>query len=317
MECVRICLLSIAALFSTICAADVPYCGLTNADPFSDRIVGGIESIPHEFPWMVKLKKKNTFYCGAALIADKYVLTAGHCVCLYEEGTPREPKAVRGNIVNYYLFQAADIKAELGSHTTVDKDPNLLRQVTGIILHPEYDVFLSNGIMIQTNDLALLKIPAVQFSTSVIPICLPNQGDRVPDNSVVIVAGWGSTNTETVEDKVTKLPDVLMKTALIKIPWETCRKNPNVGIHLEPANNMNDKEIFCLIGNNTDACRGDSGGPAVVYTVQGFVVAGIVSWGIGCNQINYPAAYTQVSSYVDFIQSSSKDGVYLPKRPWM
>lgn len=31
----------------------------------------------NEFPWMARLSYFNRFYCGAALINDRYVLTAG------------------------------------------------------------------------------------------------------------------------------------------------------------------------------------------------------------------------------------------------
>lgn len=52
-------------------------CGLTNK---YNRIVGGQETQVNEYPWMTLLKYGTKFYCGAALINDRYVLTAAHCV---------------------------------------------------------------------------------------------------------------------------------------------------------------------------------------------------------------------------------------------
>lgn len=45
------------------------------------RIVGGSAvSDPHQYPWMVGLLRGGDFYCGGALIASQWVLTAAHCI---------------------------------------------------------------------------------------------------------------------------------------------------------------------------------------------------------------------------------------------
>ena len=59
-----------------------------------------------------------------------------------------------------------------------------------------------------------------------------------------------------------------------------------------------------------DACFGDSGGALVCKkAVDGysyFRLAGLVSWGIGCGDANYPGVYTKVSALVGFINSIIK-----------
>lgn len=56
-------------------------CGVKNVvSPDSERIVGGQNSSPHEFPWIVVLFNKGRQFCGGSLIDDIHVLTAAHCV---------------------------------------------------------------------------------------------------------------------------------------------------------------------------------------------------------------------------------------------
>jgi len=45
------------------------------------RIIGGAESTPDTYPWMVSLQSKDgQHFCGASLISNQWVLTAAHCV---------------------------------------------------------------------------------------------------------------------------------------------------------------------------------------------------------------------------------------------
>lgn len=52
-------------------------CGIPNK---SKRIVGGVEAEVLHYPWLAVMMYSGRFYCGAALISDRYVLTAAHCL---------------------------------------------------------------------------------------------------------------------------------------------------------------------------------------------------------------------------------------------
>ena len=57
-----------------------PKCGVksVNPPPLGDRIVGGRNALPMEWPWQVSMQVKNTssHQCGGTLINSQWILTA-------------------------------------------------------------------------------------------------------------------------------------------------------------------------------------------------------------------------------------------------
>jgi len=52
-----------------------------------------------------------------------------------------------------------------------------------------------------------------------------------------------------------------------------------------------------VTGGGKDDCQGDSGSPLVV----GGQLAGIVSWGVGCADAEYPGVYSNVATVKSFV----------------
>ncbi len=55
-------------------------CGQANTI-FKNRIIGGVDTSPHEYPWVAAIfDENNEIYCGGSVISTQHILSAGHCV---------------------------------------------------------------------------------------------------------------------------------------------------------------------------------------------------------------------------------------------
>lgn len=141
-------------LMATVAGAVLAVCPLGVAPP-AQAVVGGQEARPHQYPFMAGLVDvvERRVVCGGALIGDRYVLTAAHCLT----GSYSSP---------------ARVGVLLGEHdltTGADSPHAVLVTPDRFLPHPEYDPDT------QRNDIALVRLadPVSSTVTSARSACPP------------------------------------------------------------------------------------------------------------------------------------------------
>jgi len=89
----------ICLLFVVVAAqAADPQCGVKSVNPpLNDRIIGGRDALPMEWPWQVSMQAVGNDYhiCGGTIINSQWIMTAAHCATTYSTD-PSKWKMVLG-----------------------------------------------------------------------------------------------------------------------------------------------------------------------------------------------------------------------------
>jgi len=211
--------------------------------------------------------------CGGALLNELWVATAGHCI---EDLLVSQ---IRLRLGEFDLSSASEML------------PFVERGANKKVVHPKYNFFTYEY------DLALVRLEEpVQFMPNIVPICLPASDDLlVGENGTV--TGWGRLSEGGT------LPDLLQQVTVPIISNDKCKD-----MFLKAGRTEYMPDIFMCAGfegGGRDACQGDSGGPLQIRGRDGrYFLAGIISWGIGCGEINMPGVCTRISKFTSWILSN-------------
>ncbi|XP_054725162.1 serine protease 7 [Anastrepha obliqua] len=263
-----------------------PACGPNSLD---NKIYNGKDTPLDQYPWMVLLEytQKNgkpILNCGGSLINQRYVLTAGHCVVGAIETEV-------GPLSTIHLGEY-DISTEIDC---IQEDCNKEVVKLGyeqVIPHPQYQPNNNN----RHHDIALIRMAEdVTYTDFIRPVCLPMASSRQAINvgELLTVAGWGRT-------LLARQSNVKQELAVPVVDHDECaRKFSSRNVNLITSQ-------LCAGGEfSKDSCDGDSGGPLMRQSDRNrWYLEGVVSFGNRCGLEGWPAVYTRVADYVDWIEQT-------------
>jgi len=235
------------------------------------RIIGGYSAGTTRFKYIVSMKDRIGHFCGGSLIAPDVVLTAAHC---------------QGGSYDVYVNHP---KLNTNSGQKMSKKKELP--------HPNYD---SRGT---NNDFMLVFLNSEVNMNQASLVRLNSNSNFPVNNAQVTVMGFGDTDPR---DSVSKLSNELNRVEVNIISNSDCEDSEGrIDGAYDNYFNQITSSMICARRNSRDACQGDSGGPLVrlgnMADGSGDTQVGIVSWGVGCADPNFPGVYARVSSAFNWI----------------
>lgn len=237
------------------------------------RIIGGSEAKRFRYSYVTSLQtKEGTTICGGTLVAPDMVLSAAHCIGIFE-------------------------RVVIGQHNVQDENFGVY-DVEAVFQHPWYS-FTDDNMDINY-DFLLVKLNQTVHGYRPVELNRDMELPRRLGDSLTVL-GWGATDVEGTE-----MSDYLRKVDLEYIPNDVCESSGTwIDDQYYSYHGFIEENMLCAWGQEKDACLGDSGGPLIVEGNDAVadVQVGIVSFGVGCMNPDFPAIYARVSDQLWWIDA--------------
>jgi len=175
---------ALAALAVAACIEAVPVSrersGIVNGTPVTYFAYREVVAVIQDYGYV------SCFSCSATLISSRIVLTAGHCVVVWDSTTGPTTEVLAPTTLGVFI----------GNDARQAKIADTYR-VGAVHLHPSYDPYEGVG------DIALLELTADVPAVTPAPILSLAEAQAVSSGTTMLIVGYGNTiSSELINDGV-------------------------------------------------------------------------------------------------------------------